>query len=128
MRQNLPINVARAGAKRLLLLQFLVAIVAALLFWVFVSFYSAYSALIGGLVCVLANWIFAKKVFVHSGARKAKQILQGIYLGEVLKYVLSIMLFIISVKFLYIKGLPFFVNYIITQSAFWVSPWMFNSK
>lgn len=116
------------GANRLLLLQGFIAILTAVIFSVCFGLHAGYSALIGGLVCVLANWIFVKKCFANKKVMDAKRILLSVYLGEIIKVLVSIVLFVLVFKFISIVVLPFFIGYILVQFMFWFSPLLFSIR
>ncbi len=53
----------------------------------------AYSALLGGLIFIGPNFYFASLAFRYQGARAAKKIAETMYRGEVIKFLLSAVLF-----------------------------------
>lgn len=92
----------RQLAKRLLLLQSGVVLTTALLAVFAVSVdWGGISALIGGGIFVIANAVFAACAFLFSGARKARLIMASIYGGEVLKILITVILF--AIVYLYIE-------------------------
>ena len=50
---------------------------------------SGYSALLGGLISILANGYFAWKLFTHTGARAANRIVANLYAAEALKLLIA---------------------------------------
>lgn len=116
------------GARRLLLIQLGVTILITLIALVAKNATAAISAVAGGLVCIVPNAYFAIKLFRHTGARAAKQIVNGFYKGEALKLMLSIALFAIVFKFLKTNPLVFFVAYIAAQMVFWFAPLIVDNK
>ncbi|MBU2097877.1 MAG: ATP synthase subunit I [Gammaproteobacteria bacterium] len=68
-----------------------------------VNWLSAYSLMIGGLICLIPGTLFARKAFKYRGARSASLIVKELYKGEAIK------LFLISVgfalSFIYVKPL-----------------------
>lgn len=60
--------------------------------------------LVGGLIAVLPNLLFATLAFAKAGASAARQIQKAFYLGETLKWLLTIVLFVLV--YLYLKVLP----------------------
>lgn len=89
---------------------------------------AAFSAVLGGLVCLVPNAYFARKLFKHSGARAARQIVNGFYKGEAFKLMLTVALFAMVFKFLSINPLVFFVAYIAAQMVFWFAPLIVVNK
>lgn len=116
------------GAQRLLLIQFGVAMLIAVISLLISGSTAAFSAIVGGLVCVVPNACFVRKLFKHNGARAARQIVNGFYKGEALKLTLSILLFALVFRFLKINPLVFFVAYIAAQMVFWFAPLIVINK
>lgn len=48
----------------------------------------AYSVLLGGLISVVPNAYFVRRVFLHSGARAMEKVVRSALLGELVKLVL----------------------------------------
>jgi len=69
---------------------------------------SAKSALIGGLIGIIPNIIFALKAFRYAGARAAKKVVESFFSGIKIKMGLTAVLFSLAFKFLVIEPLPFF--------------------
>ena len=64
---------------------------------------SAYSLLLGGLICAVPNGYFAMKAFQYRGARAAFKIVQAFYVGEAVKILLMCAGF--ALTFNYVKPL-----------------------
>lgn len=116
------------GARRLLLVQLGVTLLIAVIARLFGDDTAALSAAAGGLVCVVPNAYFVRKLFRHNGARAARQIVNGFYKGEALKLILSVTLFALVFKFLDVNPLVFFVAYIAAQMVFWFAPLIIVNK
>lgn len=89
----------------------------------------AYSALLGGLICLLPNCYFAFRAFRFQGARAAKQIVRSFYAGEAGKLALTTLLFagvFIAVKPL--NALALFVGYVGVQLLNWIVPVVYKHK
>ena len=69
---------------------------------------SAKSALLGGLIGILPNIVFALKAFRYAGAREAKKVVESFFSGIKIKMGLTALLFSLVFKFLVIEPLPFF--------------------
>lgn len=89
---------------------------------------SAFSALLGGLVCIIPNALFARKLFKYQGARAARKIVNNFYKGEALKIVLSIIFFTLVFMFCKITPLAFFATYVLVQMSHWLAPWIIVNK
>lgn len=61
--------------------------------FLFVDVTTAYSVLLGGMVCIFPNAYFAFLAFRHSGARAARDVAKSLYRGEVGKFILTAVLF-----------------------------------
>lgn len=120
---------AMRGVKPLLLMQLALclALPTALLF--IFDEKMALSALFGCLTAFVPSLVFAKTVFKNQGARAARQIIKGFYLGESLKLLLT-MLFFTGVFALYthIVPLAFFLTYITMLMTHWFSPMIIGYK
>jgi ATP synthase protein I len=64
---------------------------------------SAYSLMIGGLICLIPGTLFARRAFKYRGARSAGLIVKELYKGEAIKLVLMGAGFALS--FIYVKPL-----------------------
>lgn len=76
-------------------MQTVVAMLAALILWVFQGHVAGYSGLLGGLVALLPNAYFAYRVYRYSGARSARAIVREFYSGEAGKIFLTAALFVL---------------------------------
>jgi ATP synthase protein I len=89
-------------------------------------FETAYATLLGGIVCVVPNLAFASRVFLFSGATRAKQVMNQFYKAEGLKWLLTFGLFAVIIPVLKPAALPFFVMYIVATMVIWLSPFFFR--
>ena len=87
---------------------------------------TAYATLLGGSVCVLANLSFAGRVFLFSGATRAKQVMNQFYMAEAAKWLLTFGLFAVIIPLLKPEPLPFFAMYIAATMVIWISPYFFK--
>ena len=53
------------------------------------------SAFLGGIICVLANFFFAGKLFLSRRYKKAEDLLQSFYRSEVMKLVFTVTMFVL---------------------------------
>jgi len=113
----------RVIANRLLVLQMMLAVLGALGF-LLVDFKAGYSALIGGIICVVPNMVFVIYAHRYGGARAAKSIASSFYKGEALKIMLTAILFAGTFILIPISIGPLMTIYVICLSAFWVSPFL----
>lgn len=70
--------------------------------------HSAKSALLGGLIGIIPNIVFALKAFRYAGAREAKKVVESFFSGIKIKMGLTAILFSLVFKFIVIEPLPLF--------------------
>ncbi|WP_238583832.1 ATP synthase subunit I [Legionella brunensis] len=117
-----------SGVRRLLLAQLVISLLIALGLLLILSEKEALSALLGGLVAIAPSALFAQKLFRYQGARAARQIVKGFYLGEALKLVSTIALFTFVFMSFKIAPLAFFFTYIVVLMSHWFAPLFFVNK
>lgn len=83
----------RLPAVRVLQIQAVAALAAAVLCGMVFGIVAGYSALLGGLIAWLANLYFAYKAFRYFGARSTRAIIQSFWSGEMGKQILAAALF-----------------------------------
>jgi ATP synthase protein I len=81
----------------------------------------ALSFLGGGFICIIPNAYFAHKLFAKTGAQATRAIITSFYLGEVVKFVITIILFVVAFKFLNVNKLAIFIGYIVALFTFWLT-------
>ncbi|WP_318466481.1 F0F1 ATP synthase subunit I [Photobacterium leiognathi] len=120
----------RQLAKRLLLLQSGVVIATALTAVFAVNVDWGISALIGGGIFVIANAIFAMCAFMFSGARKARLVMASFYGGEVLKILITVILFAIAYLYIGVELVPLKLTYLLALGINIFGPVLFinNNK
>lgn len=121
-------QLSKRGIVRLWLIQLSTTLVFAALCAVTNGANAASSALLGGMICVIPNAYFARKLFKYQGARAARQIVNSFYKGEAVKIILSVLLF--AAVFMWVKITPwaFFVSYIIILMTHWFAPLVIVNK
>lgn len=116
------------GVKRLLIAQLMASVVIALSLQLAWGSKEAISALLGGLVAIIPSALFARKLFRHQGARAAREIVKGFYIGEALKIISTIALFTFVFMSFKIAPLVFFFTYIVVLMTHWFAPLFFANK
>lgn len=120
-------DIARDGLTKLFAIQgALVVLITSIL--LFSSVKAAYSALLGGLICILPSLYFAYRAFKYKGATAAKKIMASFYTGEALKLAMTFALFALVFIFIEIAVVPFFLTFILAQLVLWLSPFVFNKR
>lgn len=112
----------RRLAGRFLVMQAVVALWFVCAFGLLSGKNAFYSALWGGLCGVLPNGIAAWMMFKKSGAREARRILSGFYLGEALKFLMTVILVVIAIREYRVSMLPFLLTYTGVILTVWLSP------
>ncbi|MEX1265751.1 MAG: ATP synthase subunit I [Woeseia sp.] len=103
---------------RVLMLQLCLGAATAVIFWGTVGYVSGYSALLGGLACVLPNAFLALRLVVPRRDPGAGGLVRAAYIGELGKLVLTVLMF--GAIFTLIKPLAplaLFVGFIAAQLA-----------
>ena len=118
---------ARVSARKLLLCQFIAALIVAILFAYFQGSLAAVAAANGGMICVLANAYFSRQAFSVAGAQAAKQIVRAFYMAQLGKIVITVVLFVLALWVGKLPVFPLFIGYVAAQLAFWCAPWIFRN-
>ena len=101
---------------KVLLGQLGISVVLALLFWGIDGRVSGYSALLGGLTCVMPNAFLALRLVVPRRDRGASGLVRAAYIGDLGKLALTVLMFILV--FMLVRPLaavPLFTAFIATQ-------------
>ena len=110
----------RVRVYRWVMWQAIVAILISLA-WLAVSFKMAYSALLGGFICVIASAYFAFKVLSCISAKASSRMVWNFYQGEFIKLLLTAGLFFLAIKYIELAALPFFTAYLGVQWVLWIA-------
>ena len=117
----------RAGLK-LVAFQLLLVLIIALVSTVLSSTKSGYSALAGGITFLLPNLIFVLMAFAHAGARKNKEVVRGFYAGEAIKLFLTVVLFVVFLKYGSLSLLAFYISFSLLVVSQWLAPFFFYNN
>lgn len=93
----------RSAAYRMLAVEVGITAVLTLLLYIGVDIVSAWSAALGGLAYIVPNAYFTKYVFRHSAAESAALAVRGLYIGEALKVLGTVLIF--GACFVFIRSL-----------------------
>lgn len=116
----------RSKALKFIYLQGVVALVSALVVWLGWGVLAGKSALIGGFVALLPNFVYTLYAFRFAGARQVQQVYSSIKRGAGLKYLLTILLFALVLKSSTVVLLPFFSVYVLVMIVSWFAPIFFH--
>ena len=109
----------RQLARKVLFYQSLIAIVLAFILFLLLGKYSGISALYGGLICVIPGMVFAFLAFRYAGASQNKVVVRSFNKGSKLKFIITIVLFVMVYKLPNLQPLPLLISYIVTLMAQW---------
>lgn len=87
------------------------------------------SVFAGGLAYCLPNLLFVWRVFRYVGAHEMQKFMAAFFIGEMIKLIISAILFLIIVKYLPVSLLSVLVGFIGAIVAFWVvCMWHFSRQ
>jgi ATP synthase protein I len=81
---------------------------------------SGYSVLAGGLAYGIPNLLFVWRVFRYAGAQQMTQFMAAFFFGEMIKLILSGILFLLVVKYLPVSLLSVLAGFVGAIVSFWV--------
>ena len=106
----------------ILLAQSGVTILVAGIAWIWLGEVAAYSAILGGIACVIPNAFLAARIMALRGAPTARNMMRTAYIGEAGKLFLTVALF--GAIFASVRPLSpglVFVGFIAAQAVMWVA-------
>lgn len=115
-------------AYRLVIWQLAGVVVLALLALLIRGSMSGLSVFVGGMAYGLPNLVFVWLVFRYVGAHQVAQFITAFFLGEMLKLILSAILFLVIVKHLPVSLLSTLVGFIGAIVSFWIACMLHFSK
>ncbi len=121
-------NHLRRRAYRFILFQVGIVLLFSGLFWLVWGFSAGFSTFAGGLTCALPNLYFARQFFSSTGALAAKQILRGMYRAEMIKLLLTALLFMVVFTYLPVEAGFLFIGFVLAQLTVWFSPLIIASE
>ncbi|MFN3234835.1 MAG: ATP synthase subunit I [Gammaproteobacteria bacterium] len=109
---------------KIMLVQCVTVALAAIIVATLFDLKSSFACLLGGLVYILPSLAYARYLFSNISARKIGRLLGIFYLGEILKLIVSVSLFIIFYHLLRLPLYPYFAGYVIAALSFCFAPLM----
>lgn len=103
-----------------MLAQLALALCLALAFAVLASPNAGWSAFVGGGIAALANLYFAQRL-LGSATASPRKILRRLFVGELLKLLITAVLFAAVILWLPLAFAPFFVSYALTLMVNWLA-------
>jgi ATP synthase protein I len=111
---------ARRLAFGVVLGQALVSVTAALCAWAIAGTHAAWSALVGGGIATAGSLAMAALVF-GGATNRPERVLGTFYLGEALKVVLVMVLFVVVLKSVPVVPLAMFAAFAATFLVYWIA-------
>ena len=118
----------RWSAYKLVLMQAAVAGGTSVFFFALWGVQYGLSALAGGAIAVLPNFVFATLAFSHTGASSSAKVVKDFYWGEAVKLLLTIAMFSIAFIKLKVVYMPLFVCYTLALVVHWTAPLYFKQS
>lgn len=117
----------RRGLQSLYLISFCqlgIGLVFALLVFCFIGKQDALSALMGMATAIIPTILFGQRFFRLAMGISPEAILKNLFRGELLKIVVTALLFYLCIRYLTVNFLWFILSYFFCQMAFWLAPWI----
>ena len=118
----------RWSAYKIVLLQAAMTGCVSLFFFVMWGGPYGLSALAGGAIAVLPNFVFATLAFSHAGAQASGKVVRSFFLGEAVKLLLTIVLFSLAFGLMKSSFMPLFVSYLLVLVVPWTAPLYFKQN
>jgi ATP synthase protein I len=122
------LQITRSQINRCFLVQLLTIFAATFIFFLFQGFSFAQSIFLGGFLCVLPQWLFACVWLAYYKASAAPKIMRVFYVGEVIKLLLTGVLFVLTLRYIPVNPLACLGGFMLAQLAFWMAPLVWPKK
>jgi ATP synthase protein I len=109
----------RQLARKILFYQAVIVILFTVLFTTFLGKFSGISALYGGLICLVTGAVFAFLAFRYAGASQNQLVVRSFNKGSKLKFLFTIVMFVVVYKWPNLQPLPLLISYFVTLMAQW---------
>ena len=120
---------AKQVTRKIIAIQLLVTLLIAMISLLLSDVHAAYSAVVGGGISTIVTLYFASKVFSARIGSPAAKIARAFYIGEVVKLLLTILLFSIALLWLHVSPLPLLLAYMAALLAYWLAlPFTFQTS
>jgi ATP synthase protein I len=97
-----------------------------LIIYLFWGLTAATSSLTGGVIAIIPNSIFAYKAFKYAGAKSSKLVVESFFSGVKIKMIVTVLLFALVFKTLFILPLPFFGMFCLIMGMPLLTPFLFK--
>ena len=78
-------------------------------------------ALVGGLIALIPNLVFSLGFGVRNDRRSAREVAKLFYVGEVVKLLLTVLLFFVAFNWSGVRVMPLLAGFVVTLNVFWFS-------
>jgi ATP synthase protein I len=112
---------ARGWTFKVITAQLAVALGIAALATVLGGVHAGYSALVGAVISVIPSFYLAVRMFRMDPSAPAERILRGMYLGETIKVLLTLALFVIALRLLDVDLLVVGLTYLASVAVYWLA-------
>lgn len=113
----------RQAAYKMVLIQLAISLGLSLVGLLF-SLQISLSLLVGALIVVVANFIFASMVFRKSGAQAAREVKKHFAIGESLKLLLTLGLLVAVFTLLPVHPASVLIGFAVIVLSQWFAPWV----
>lgn len=119
---KLIITSLQRQANLIILVQAMAVAALSIIFLFIVDYRTALAGLCGGLVYILPGYFYAGRLLGNVSPRATMRVMLVFYLGEALKLLSSVGLFIVLFYAFTFPLLPYFLGYLIAALAFCIAP------
>ena len=77
---------------------------------------------------MLPNLVFVLMTFAHAGARQSQKVLRGFYAGEAIKLFLTVLLFVVFLKYGTLSLIAFYISFALLVASQWLAPFFFYNN
>jgi ATP synthase protein I len=119
---------ARLAVIRLLVWQLLLTATAAIIAMFLVNKAFAFSVVVGGAIGMLAGSYQAQRMLRVDAGSHPEAFMQGLWVSEAVKIVLTVALFVVAIRLLKVQMVPTIIGYAGTYIVYWAAlgtryPW-----
>lgn len=125
---KLIVKSLKQQVNKMVLVQSVIVLLLAFVFFLISGHRAALAVLCGGVVNILPGYFYAARLFSNVSPHAIMRIMFIFYVGEVLKLVISVGLFIILLTIFKFPLLPYFLGYLVAALSFCVAPLCLISK
>lgn len=120
---------ARQAANKIHVLQALFACATVFVVFCVAGRVAAGAAVVGALICLLPNVLFARQVLPSNGQYQPKAAVGRFFRGEAVKVLLTILMLVVILRHLpSAQVVPLLLAYMLTHMSFWFAPIVFKHQ